>query len=232
MARDNDGGLIEFIPIAGPLALVLLPALLLGWLGPKAISSISGSRYAVAKKQTLAARALQEESIATKGPPQTRVYLSKLKLEYPASVRVSETINLRAWLQPDSDYQSPLAGKLETQDFKITATNASDAASTEFKYEWDWLLSPNQSGDKALYFWVDPSTQLILVGDPGTATVAPAKNKVYLPIVVTTDLGLTTRQDAWAKAIGALLGLIATISGYSFWKWMKRKETTRRDSDD
>ena len=211
-------GLVEFAPNALALGLLVF---LVGWLGPNAASLISGSKNAPAKIQRVAGKVIQKMAPNTTGP----IYRSKVRLEYPSSIKVSDTINVRAWLQPEDAYPTTLAGKLESGDFKITATIPSEAASPEFKYEWDWLLSPDKPGSKGVYFWVDPSTELTLDGDAGGASIAPAKNKIHLPIVVTTDLGLTTTQDAWAKAIAGLLALVGTVAGYSFLKryWEKKK---------
>lgn len=222
LKRYTSPGL-EFLPFLGPLALLAAPVFLFGWVGPNVASRISGSKNAPVKMHTVAGRVIHQ---SLKTSPQC---VGKVKLEYPLSIKVSETINVRAWLQPDATCLSSFAGKLESGDFKITATNSSDAASPEFKYEWDWLLSPDKPGNKALYFWVDPSTQLTLDDAANSVTLAPSRNKAFLPIVVTNDLGLTTTQDAWAKAIGAFLGLVGTVAGYSF---LKRYLEKKKGSED
>lgn len=73
---------------------------------------------------------------------------------------------------------------------------------------------------------MEPSTELLLIANGKDVHVGPAKNKVYLPITVTTALGLTTTEDAWAKAIGAVIGIVGTIAGYSFLK--RKKQNAER----
>lgn len=209
---------MDFIaPLSLPLAVLVLPAVILGWVGPHAASVLVGAKHKPSQMNTIAGKVMQV------GKNRGKVWL-----EFPSSIRVSQTINVRAWLQPDTTAnETPLTGKLESSDFRIVSTNASDAASPEYKYQWDWLISADKPGERALYFWVDPSTELAVNSDTANVRLGPAKNKVLLPISVLTDLGLTPTEEAWAKAIGAFVGLLGTVAAFGFWKWNQKQKQNK-----
>jgi hypothetical protein len=229
MSRSSgkwNGGLVESVPFliiplhVIPLAVLALPAVVLAWLAPYVASKVSGANN---NPQLIA--------VAGKVVVEEGKYESNLRLEFSSSTRVSQTMNVSAWLQPDTS-APPTAylAKLESGDLKIVSTNASDSASREYKYQWDWLISADKTGDRALYFWVEPSSELVVRSSTADVRLGAAKNKVLLPISVLTELGLTTTQDAWAKTIGAIIGVVGTVVGFAFWKW-NRKEKDKEDSD-
>jgi hypothetical protein len=160
-------------------------------------------------------------------------------LDTPNTIDLTQTENVQVsinWTFPDQETlpkELPvISPKLESPDFKIVAAKPDGAISpiTNFgsrTQTWVWLISPEKTGDREITLSFSGSNGKpvpILIGEE------TKDYRILLPIKVLTELGLTSTQSAWAKAIGALIGIIGTIAGYSFWRNRTRKRKPSQDS--
>lgn len=148
------------------------------------------------------------------------IRVGMVKIECPSRLKISGSAYVSLSFKPlnESPAESEtVSAKLVTNDFDVVATPRAMLENNEYRYQWTWLITPKQSGDRLLTMWVEPDIKLDLDQATGLSLNA-GKTQVLAPITVVSELGLTKTQSSVAQAIGAILGLIGTVTGYSFLK--------------
>lgn len=166
-------------------------------------------------------------------------------LDAPNTMDLTQTEDIQVsidWTFPDQPSMSQtlpvIEPKLESPDFRIIAAKPDGSTSpiTTFgsrQQTWSWLISPEKTGDRKITLTFTTSNGKAV---PILTGKEPKDYRVLIPVKVLTEVGLTSTQNAWAKAIGAIIGIIGTVAGFSFWRYKTRKkkqlEDTSRDDDD
>ena len=210
--RTHRRALITFV-FAGVLATVILAQI-----GPRLASIYLGAGGPVPGARPVDA-AVYQRDYTSKGIDNF-VRVGMVKIECPSRLKISGSAYVNLSFKPlnESPAESEeVSAKLVTNDFEVVPTPRAMPENGEYKYQWTWLITPKQSGDRLLTMWVEPDIKLDLDNDSGL-TLNASKTQVLAPITVVSDLGLTKTQSSVAQAIGAILGLIGTVTGYSFLK--------------
>lgn len=154
-------------------------------------------------------------------------------LEAPNTIDLTQTAKVEVsidWNFPD-EHPIPktlpvIDVNMESPDFKISSgklegQNLPISNFGKKRQAWVWLISPEKTGDRkiSLSFRSDNNQPVPILRGNETK-----EYEVLIPITVLTELGLSSTQNAWVKAIGAILGIIGTVAGYSFWKRRTQKK--------
>jgi len=155
-----------------------------------------------------------------------------VSLSAPSVINLAQTAKIEVsidWTFPDGQAVPKklpvIEPKLESPDFKIAGkpevvvlplSNSGTKQQT-----WAWLISAEKIGDRKIFLSFKSADNHAVAVSLDKETT---EYNVVIPIMVLNELGLSSTQYAWAKAIGAMIGIIGTITGYSFWKYRKAKK--------
>ena len=98
--------------------------------------------------------------------------------------------------------------RVNTNAFEVTGPSKMLVSSDGSLVQWQWLITPKAKGSHALM--VDLSSYVAQWGY--------IQEVHTYSIEVLNELGLSDRQDALLKALGAVLATLGTVLGYPLWK--------------
>jgi hypothetical protein len=197
---------LVLLVLAGPVVAFV------GWAtGPRLAALWLGSKYLVNSAQSFEATLL-EKDYTVKGVD-SFVPIGGLTSGFPKSMRTHTTEIVSVALKPIAELEKPPIAHLESARFKIVGKPTPVRGNDQ--YQWSWQISPDESGDWIVSLWFEPDIELTMPTNSGLV-LDNTKTKVDARVTVLTDLGLTITQEAIAKALAALLGLVGTVAGYSF----------------
>jgi hypothetical protein len=104
--------------------------------------------------------------------------------------------------------------RLHSPAFEITPSDT-HTASAGGTIDFDWMVQPKHFGEFMIFLGME-----IRCG-PDHASLAnatPVKRTVRIPEAVVNELGLSSFQEAFLKAVTAMLGIIGLIFGFPFLK--------------
>ena len=141
------------------------------------------------------------------------------------------------YLSGNSDQEWEYTASLSSPTFEISPTTAPIARKEKGALSWEWLVAAQRVGSHALKLgfdkavMVDDEVRTILVENANLVEAA-TQDSVTFRVNVVSSLGLTSRQEAWAKAVGAAVGILGTIFGFAFIKArFDSKEARAADQD-
>lgn len=195
------------------LIIASLLAAFVGWaVGPRLAALGLGSKYSGNSAQSFYAIVLQKDD-RFKGIGDDFIPIGDVRTSFPQSMKTHTTEIVSVILKPIAQLEKPPTAHLESPGFQIVGKPT--AVEENREYHWSWQISPETSGERIVSLWFDPDIKLTTINSP-VVELDEGKRTLYARINVLTDLGLTTTQDAIAKALAALLGIIGTVTGYSF----------------
>ena len=150
----------------------------------------------------------------------------------PRRIGIDETKAITASLR--SERPGRFEATLESPSFDIKSASV-PVASEALDFHWKWLVTPKKTGTHALSLTLSQiHTSKFDLHDRNDITRVEVKSPFgerTVDIYVVTEMGLTSKQDAWVKALGAVLGLIGTVVGYPFFKrYFERSSAASGDS--
>ncbi len=108
---------------------------------------------------------------------------------------------------------------LQSPGFDISPSPENISLGGADQLEWTWLIRPKSAGAQDIRLVTEGENglsfnlQKIL---PPADWVDQSPHQIVASIEVLTELGLTGRQDAVLKALGAFLGILGVVFGYPF----------------
>lgn len=167
-------------------------------------------------------------------------------ISLPAEMRVNETklVHFKLGLVPDYRIVCELDGvpkdrrmlkaqaSLQSPGFDISPSSDSSMSDTD-EIDWTWLIRPKSTGEQVLRLvsqgqgGLNIDLQRIL---PTANWVEESPHEIVAAIQVVTELGLTAREDAALKALGAVLGVFGVVMGYPIFA-MKRRTSAEDDKE-
>lgn len=195
------------------LILATLVAGVVGWaVGPRLMAFSLGSKYSGNSAQNFHAIVLQKD-YTSRGIGDDFIPIGDVRTTFPQSMKTHTTEIVSVILRPIAQLKEPPIAQLKSPGFQIVGKPT--AVEENREYHWSWQISPETSGERIVSLWFDPDIKLTTINSP-VVELDESKRTLYARIKVLTDLGLTTTQEAIAKAVAALLGIIGTVTGYSF----------------
>jgi len=124
--------------------------------------------------------------------------------------------------------KQPAKFKITLSSLAFDVLGIADTSSTNpTRPEWTWLIRPKSVGSHAVSVnIVSSNPDLYIVGDdlPNMTVSDQGRERIFF-INVVNELGLTSAQDAWIKALGAIIGVLGTALSYPIFKrYFERKE--------
>lgn len=216
----------------------------LAWLFPVVVSRARGPLVA-ARERVLASPHISYG----KSPPCTRESFSQNlsgAISAPAEMRVNETklVGMTIGLIRDYRIVCEVEGippdqrvikaqaSLQSPGFDISPSE-SVAFSAVDEIEWTWLIRAKSTGEHAIRLVSQGQDGLTIDFQrilPVADWVKESPNQVIARIQVLTELGLTSREDATLKAVGAVLGIFGVVLGYPIFA-MKRRTPSEESSE-
>lgn len=154
-----------------------------------------------------------------------------LTLTVPLGIRIDESriIVASARLIADPPFEPPERNPTIDPAAQYGATAFSTgfdvAPATEVirlpaSLEWEWMIRPKGLGAQAVTVQftkpVIAQDQLTIIKIQPRSVLRATAESITIQIDVFDELGLSSRQRAWAIAIGAIVGLVAVILGMPF----------------
>lgn len=144
--------------------------------------------------------------------PQTERFKGSLRVNIPSAVKVSDTISVTAHIKADLESidrtEMPKA-KLVSPDFQITEAKSATTPSENQEFDWVWLVSSQNPGQRLLYLGFDPPCDLEINDDLKNPNFQFNGDALIASITVTDALGFT----AWEKAAFGVLASLLTLGG-------------------
>lgn len=212
-------------------ALAPLAAAFLAWLGPRAaaphLSALNRPGVLTYATHTIGQGYIPVPLFEEENPVVSVNMPAVIQRHETASVELSirEVIESLALMNGEYYSELTLAPSLQGPAFEISPSSEPIEKMGKGVVSWDWLIRPQEVGKHLIR--LDLGEALISERsikhrqrqlDHGDDGLILHPDSVVGQVTVLTSLGLTATQDAWSKALGALLGVIGTVLAYPFLK--------------